>query len=163
MIRNVAVVLVMLLGVSCANDDGSGATCSAPGTATVTGSVMGVEVAPVMRAYQSELFTGVFGIVMDEELGAACDSVSTTGEHLALLFCALPEEKTYNVVGDTSFDCPNDNVFGILERGGGMDVAKATSGTATVTGASAGCAIGTFSIDFGGESLSGTFNAVVCP
>lgn len=162
MIRNIATLLGLLLGVACANNDDA-TTCSAPGDATVTGTVMGVEVAPVMRAYQSELFTGVFGIVMDEELGAACDSVSTTGEHLALLFCAEPAEGTYAVVGDTSFDCPNENVFGLLERGGGMDVAKATTGSVTVTGTSGGCAIGTFSIQFGAESLSGTFNAVVCP
>ncbi len=160
MLRNVAILCA--LTAACANNDDT-TTCAAPGEATVTGSVMGVEVAPVMRAFQSELFTGVFGIVMDEQLGAACDSVSTAGEHLALLFCAEPVEGTHNVVGDTSFDCPNDNVFGLLERGGGMDVARATTGTVTVTGTSGGCAIGSFSIDFGGESLTGTFNAVVCP
>jgi hypothetical protein len=161
MIRNIAMALGMLLGACANNDDAT--TCSAPGEATVTGTVMSVQVAPVVRAYQSELFTGVFGIVMDEELGAACDSVSTTGEHLALLFCGAPTEGTHAVVGDSSFDCPNDNVFGLLERGGGMDVAKATTGTVNITGTSGGCAIGSFSIDFGGESLTGTFNAVVCP
>lgn len=135
--------------------------CGANGTGTVTGTVMGAAITPVVRAYQVTTAGQGTAIVIDE-VGAGC-TPSTTGEHLALLLCAVPTVRTYPVVGEQAFACPSNNSFGLVEQNAGSDFAESTGGTMSVTDVSGGCTTGTFTINYLNEQLTGTFDAFVCP
>lgn len=137
--------------------------CGASGNATVNGMVMGVTIAPVVRAYEVSAGNQGTAIVLDEVAGS-CGQLPTSGEHLALLFCAPPPAGTYPVVGEQAFMCPSNNAFGLVEQNGSMDYAESVGGTITITGRSSTCVSGMFSINYmNAEQLSGSFNAVICP
>src|SRR5687768_9140207 len=71
-----------------ADDAPATSNCGTTGTASVSGTVLGVEVSPIARA-NVVMASGRAVIVLEEEAGA-CGAPSTTGEHLILLFCQLP-------------------------------------------------------------------------
>jgi len=134
--------------------------CGTPGV--VNGTVMGVAIAPVVRAQQRTIGTSGVVIVLDEVPGA-CGVNSTTGEHLVLGFCTAPMPGTYPAV-DNSFSCPSNNTFGLVEHNGGMDLAFTTGGSVTIATATATCVTGSFTLDYANsEQLAGSFNAEICP
>jgi hypothetical protein len=168
MMRMAAVVLVLAAG--CGDDDcctidapPSGGACGTNGTGIVNGTVLGVDVTPVMRASQVIIQPGIVGIVIDEQLGATCKTPATSGDHLVLYVCDPVMAQTYPVMDPNTIACPSSNAAALVEHGGGADVAFGTGGTVLVTGASGTCTIGSFTVDFGSESFTGTFDAVVCP
>lgn len=178
--RSFVTALVVLL-VACGGDDDGGGTnvdaavtadapasidapptasCGTPGT--VTGTVMGEMIAPVMRAQQLTLQQGV--VILLDEVAGACNQNSTTGEHLVLIFCAAPTAGTYPVVGEQVFMCPGNNSFGLVEQNGSQDFAESVGGTVTISAVTSSCVTGTFTINYpNAEQLTGSFNAEICP
>ena len=136
--------------------------CGAMGSGTVTGTVMGEQIAPVVRAYQLT-FAGQGTAIILDELGTGCTTPPTGGQHLNLIICALPAVQTYPVVGEQAFACPSANAFGLVEQNTGTDFAESTGGSVVVTDVSGGCTTGTFSINYLTEQLTGSFDAYVCP
>lgn len=135
--------------------------CGTPGV--VNGTVMGVAIAPVVRAQRRTIGTSGVVIVLDEVAGG-CGMNSTTGEHLVLGFCATPMPGTYPAVDNNTFSCPSSNTFGLVEQGGGMDLAFTTGGSVTITTATTTCVTGSFTFDYANsEQLIGSFNAEICP
>ncbi len=134
--------------------------CGAMGSGTVTGTVNGVTITPVVRAVQVTIPGQGVAIVLDEA-GTGC-TTSTTGEHLALLMCAAPTVRTIPVVNEQAFNCPGTNAFGLIEQGT-TDIGESTGGTIVVTDISDGCSTGTFTINYMNEQLTGSFDAYVCP
>lgn len=170
-------VLASMGILGCGGDDGGAdaaidapaAGCGATGTGTVTGSVGGATISPVVRASQVTVAGAGVGIILDEVAGA-CGSPAATGEHLVLGFCDAPTVRTYTVVGEQAFGCPGADAFGLVEQNGGSDFAESLSGTITIASTAGTCVSGSFDISFmpasgpgTPESLSGTFSAVVCP
>ena len=165
--------------LACGGDDGAGGVdaatdavagaCGAAGTGTVTGSVGGATISPVVRAGQVTITGEGVAIVIDEVAGA-CGVPGATGEHLVLGFCGAPTVRTYTVVGEQAFGCPGTDVFGLVEQNGGNDFAESLSGTVAIASIEGTCVSGTFDISFmpgsgpgTPESLSGSFSAVICP
>lgn len=136
--------------------------CGAAGTGTTSGTILGAQITPVMRAYQVTTTGQGTAIVIDETAATGC-TAATTGEHLAILICDLPSVRTYPVVGEQAFACPSTDSFGLIEQNGGSDFAESTGGSVVVTDVSGGCTTGTFSINYLNETLTGTFDAFVCP
>jgi hypothetical protein len=162
----VAPCLVLL--AACAGGDGDAppadgppSNCGTNGSGSVSGTVQGVQVSPVARA-NVVIAGGLAGIVLDEEAGA-CGAPSSTGEHLILIFCQLPQAGVTDVVGEQAFDCPGIDGAGLIEQNGATDFAEATGGTITTTARTASCITGTFSLDFDTEQMTGAFDAVICP
>jgi hypothetical protein len=137
--------------------------CGDAGTGSTTGTIMGVEITPVVRTTQITVSGEGVAIVLDEVGGATCGELPTTGEHLALLFCATPTVGMHTVVDEQAFMCPGAGTFGLIEQNGSTDFAESTGGSITITSADAECVAGTFSINFMNEQLTGTFDAFVCP
>jgi hypothetical protein len=155
--------------IDAAIDAPTGGACGTAGTGTVTGSVGGATISPVVRANQVTIAGAGVGIVLDEVAGA-CGEPASTGEHLVLGFCDAPTVRTYTVVGEQAFGCPGMDAFGLMEQNGGEDFGESLSGTITIASVDATCVSGSFDISFmpasgpgTPESLSGTFNAVICP
>ena len=163
----------LILVAACAGGDGdapgdatprdapASGNCGASGTGSVTGTVQGAQVSPVARA-NVVIAGGMAGIVLDEQAGA-CGAPSTTGEHLVLIFCQLPQPGVTDVVGEQAFGCPGIDGAGLIEENGATDLAEATGGTITTTNRTASCISGTFSLDFGAEQMTGSFDALICP
>ena len=159
----------LILLAACANGDGdappidapAAGNCGTTGSGSVTGTVLGAQVSPIARA-NVVMAGGMAGIVLDEAAGA-CGAPSSTGEHLVLIFCQLPQPGVTDVVGEQAFDCPGIDGAGLIEQNGATDLAEATGGTITTTARSASCITGTFSLDFGAEQMTGSFDALICP
>lgn len=160
------ILLVVL--AACGGEGGSRPTdaepqsnCGTDGSGSVSGSVLGAEVTPVARA-NVIIVGGMAGIVLDEEPGA-CGAPSSSGEHLILIFCQLPEVGVTDVVSEAAYGCPGVNGAGLIEQNGASDLASATGGTITTTSRTASCITGTFELDFDTEPMTGSFDAVICP
>jgi hypothetical protein len=159
----------LVLFAACAGGDGDSpptdappaSNCGANGAGSVSGTVLGVQVSPIARA-NVVIAGGLAGIVLDEEAGA-CGAPSSTGEHLVLIFCQLPQAGVTDVVGEQAFACPGIDGAGLIEQNGATDLAEATGGTITTTNRTASCITGTFSLDFGAEQMTGSFDALICP
>jgi hypothetical protein len=159
-------VVIALVGCGGGEGDGSpdvgGGDCGTEGNGTVTGSVSGAQITPVVRANQVAL-PGAGVVIVLDEIAGACGMPGNTGEHLVLLFCAAPAPGTIAVVGEQQFSCPGLNASSIVEQNGGMDLAEATGGSVQITSTDGMCTSGSYTLDYGAEQLTGTFNAIVCP
>jgi hypothetical protein len=134
--------------------------CGAPGA--VNGMVMGQSISPVMRAFQLTTSQGV--VIVLDEVGGTCGTATTTGEHLALIFCAAPAVGAHSVATEQGFMCPGNNAFGLVEQNGSHDFAESIGGSVTISSVSSACVNGTFTIDYANaEKLTGSFNAQICP
>jgi hypothetical protein len=149
--------------------DAPTAGCGSAGTGTITGSVGGATISPVVRANQVTISGAGVAIVLDEVAGA-CGTPGSTGEHVVLGFCDAPTVRTYSVVGEQAFGCPGTDAFGLIEQNGGNDFGESLSGTITIGSIAGTCVSGSFDISFmpasgpgTPESMSGTFAAVICP
>ncbi len=170
----VAVVVLAACGGGAGGDPdapsaGTDATtdCGTTGAGVATGTIDGVEVAPVMRAFRvpSDQLDGEVPIALDDSPGPACGPHDSDGDHFLLIFCASPTVGEYRQ--DTP-GCPGARVAGFVERAGGMDVAVSTSATVTISRADDRCIAGTYTTDFtymGAElgTVTGWFAAVACP
>jgi hypothetical protein len=170
------ILLALGLLVGCGGGEGGGVAdvpgggdCGTDGSGSVTGTVGGASIMPVVRANQVTIGGAGVAIVLDEIAGS-CGMPGNTGEHLVLLFCSAPTAGTHTVVSEQQFMCPGTNAGSLVEQNGGMDFAEPTGGSITVDSADGSCTAGSFSINYipaggGGasEQLTGTFNAVVCP
>jgi hypothetical protein len=142
-------------------------SCGTDGSGTVSGTIGGVEVAPVLRANQITVGGAGTGIILDE-VGGQCGMAGETGEHLVLIFCEPPTVGTHTVGTEQQFMCPGTLAAGLIEQDGGGDFAEATGGSITITSADGSCTTGTFSVDLTPDvgspgTLTGSFAAVVCP
>ena len=145
--------------------DGSQGVCGTTGEGSVTGSVGGVEISPVLRASHVTIPGQGIAIVLDETAGA-CGVAGETGEHLVLLLCDA-EIGLHSIANEQAFACPGSNSAALIEQNGGTDFATATEGSVTID-ISDECTTGSFTIDMTpdvGEpgTLTGSFAAVVCP
>ena len=167
--------LVLIALVGCGGGEGGGSPdvpgsdCGTEGNGTVTGSVGGAQITPVVRANQVTVPGAGVAIVLDE-VGGACGVPGDTGEHLVLIFCAAPAVGSHSVVSEQQFMCPGAGASSIVEQNGGMDFAEATGGSIEIASADGSCTTGSYSINYipaggGGasEQLTGTFSAIVCP
>ncbi|MBA2545031.1 MAG: hypothetical protein H0V17_35640 [Deltaproteobacteria bacterium] len=149
------------------DDDGPApGVCGANGTGTISGPIGGVEVTPIVRAFQLEVPGEGTAIVIDEGAGA-CGELADS-DRLVLLFCEPPTVGEQTVVDEQTFACPSSNTASLVETADGGDFAEATGGTISVDSADGACTRGSFSIDYTPnvgepERLTGTFAAVVCP
>ena len=142
-------------------DDGpETSNCGTTGSGSVSGTVLGAEVSPIARA-NVVIVGGMAGIVLEEEPGA-CGAPSSSGEHLILIFCQLPQVGVTDVVSEAAYDCPGIDGAGLIEENGATDLASATGGTITTTSRTASCITGTFALDFETEAMTGSFDAVIC-
>lgn len=164
--------LLIALGAAACNGAGAGADggaesdadpggCLPDGSGVVNGSVLGAAIAPVVRAFQLTTALGVV-IAVDEQPGD-CGTVSSTGEHLALLFCVAPTPGIRALVDEQTFTCPGSDAAAVVEQNGATDLAEATGGTVTISAVSDDCVSGSFSASFADEILAGSFDAVICP
>jgi len=115
---------------------------------------------PWLRAAQVPVDT-MHALVFDEVDGT-CGEIAPSGERLVLLMCDPPEEKNYRIVTQQAFRCPGNEVLAIVERDGGIDVAKSISGTLMIESVT-GCVRGSYSITLSTlAQLDASFDAVVC-
>jgi hypothetical protein len=154
-------IAAVLLAAACGDDGGGAAECQPGGSGTVSGSVMGETIDPVMWAGVIGLGGGTI-INLDEDPGASCSEPGQTGQHLVLGFCAPPAPGTYPIVAPAAWMCPTENAFALIEHMGGSDFADGTGGTITIDAVSDDCVTGSYTAEFAGETLSGSFAAAVC-
>jgi len=141
--------------------DGGLSACGQPGE--VNGTVMGHSIAPVMRAQQLALPHVDAVFLHLDELGGACGTFNTTGQHLVLAFCAAPAVGTYPIAATGPGTCPSNNAGGFIEENEGQDIATGIDGSITILSVTSKCVIGSFSIDYANaEQLTGSFNAQIC-
>lgn len=146
------------------SDPPTGPTCGSAGSATVAGTVAGVSITPVARAAKLTFDPEGFVVLsLDETPGTVCGDAGPTGEHLVFGFCGEPGVGTHAIASSDAFACPGATGFAIIEQNEGEDLADATGGSITIERSDDSCTTGSFSVQFGGEQLTGTFDAVACP
>lgn len=163
------ILLVMAVLVAACGDDGgstpadsnSQPMCGANGTGTANGTVMGIQVSPVVRA-NYVVAGGAAAVVLDEGPGQ-CGVPNNAGEHLVLLWCAPPTPGTSTIVAEQDWGCPGPDSAGLIEQNGGTDFAEATGGSLTVNTIDSMCVTGSYTVMFGGDTMMGSFDATVCP
>src|SRR5687768_3378367 len=108
--RVLGLVVVAACGGGGESPDGDGGVgnCGAEGNGSVTGTVGGATIGPIVRANQVAVPGFGFAIVLDEVAGA-CGTPADTGEHLVLLFCTAPAAGSLTVVSEQQFMCPGSN------------------------------------------------------
>lgn len=143
-------------------DDNTPNTCGSSGGASISGTVAGASISNVARAAKIKVEDGFVVLSLDEAPGMVCGDPGPTGEHLVFGFCSEPGVGTHAIKSSESFACPGGS-FALIERDEGEDVAEATGGSITISSSDASCTSGSFSLDFGAEKLTGTFDAVACP
>ena len=143
--------LVAIALLAACGDDGSDPdSCLPDGTSD----------GPWLRAAQVRVNT-MHALVLDEVAGT-CGEIAPTGERLVLLMCDPPEDKNYRTVTQQMFRCPSTEVLAIVERDGGIDVAKSISGALQIESV-AGCVRGSYSIMLSNlEQIDASFDAIVC-
>ncbi|MFN0247778.1 MAG: hypothetical protein ACKV2T_12900 [Kofleriaceae bacterium] len=153
------------LGVISACGDDPDETCAPEGFADGESVVAGEPLGPFARAAlvtpDPRPFGGVaWALVLDEGDGA-CGQPGP-GRRVSVLFCDTPAPRLYEISLPAAFRCPSEKVAVFLEDDRGMDLGEATGGEITVDYAG-GCVAGTYSLRFGTDPISGSFDAVVCP
>lgn len=148
---------------ACGDDGVDPNSCLPDGFADGEGMVGSEPLGPFVRASQIEVTTrtGLTHALVFDEAPGACGEVAATGKKLVILFCEAPTERDYILVGPLAHRCPGDNLLGLVERDGAMDVASATSGTISITQAGT-CMRGTYSVQLNTDLIEGAFDAVVC-
>jgi len=141
------------------------AACSPMGTGTVTGSVAGAEIAPVIAA-RVTTYVGVPTIVLVETAAPnPCGApMSSPGDYLNMFVCTKAVG-SYPMSG--SFPtCPGSSgaaVFGVQVQTM-TALYKATGGMVTIATVDTACTTGMYSITFdSGDTVSGAFAAHSCP
>jgi hypothetical protein len=150
-----------------ASVDSSSATCGTAGTASVTGTVGGETVSPVMAAFLSPTPTG-YALVVHEDAVVCEPGADRAGQRLVLAFCDEVSAGQYTVLSEQDFSwdaaCPGQRVAGAVleDTSGGGDIEDGASGTITIDGTD-DCLDGSFAVTFtDGNALSGSFSAVRC-
>jgi len=157
--RRFCVAMLAALG-ACGDDGLDPDSCQPDGFSDGLATLQGEQLGPWVRAAQFPVGT-LHALVFDEVAGA-CGEVAPTGKHLVLLMCEPPEPRNYRIVAERQFRCPGNEVFAVVERDGGADVAKATDGTLVIEEA-AGCVRGSYALILNTlDELEGSFDAVVC-
>lgn len=161
--RLLPIALPMLALVACGDDPDT--TCEPAGFSDGEGSVLGAPLGPFARASLVTPTTRPFGGVawalgLDEGDGTCGEP--GPGRRVSILFCDTPAAKTYPISIGMAFRCPSDKVVALLEDETGADLGEATGGEVVVTYAG-GCVAGTYDLQFGNDTLTGAFDAVVCP
>jgi hypothetical protein len=147
-----AVVVVAAFGCGSDGDENE------LGRASVSGTVMGESISAGAIAWHATVAGSNTSLIAVHETGVACDASINSGNTLVLQFgCAL-DSGSFTVVADGSGSCP-DQILALLEDDG-EDLAFATGGSVSLD--SGDSLTGSFDIDFGEESMSGSFNLRNC-
>ena len=158
MIR-IGIAMIGLLA-ACGDDSLDPNSCRPDGFSDGLATLQGEQLGPWVRAAQFPV--GTMQALVFDEVAGACGEVAPTGKHLVVLMCDPPEPKNYRFVAERLFRCPGNEVFAVVERDGGTDVAKSIDGTLVIDGAE-GCVRGTYSIVLSSlDQVEGSFDAVVC-
>lgn len=159
-----ALALAACTAAAACSDPAAPEACTLGGFADGETTVREAPLGPFVRAAQITLPVSALGTthaLVFAEAAGTCGAPAATGRSLALLFCEPPTERTYIAVARSQFRCPGDNVLAIVEDAGGGDVTTGTAGTIRIEQAGT-CALGTYSVTFGGDVIEGAFDAAVC-
>jgi hypothetical protein len=151
---------VIALVAACGDDGSDPDSCRPGGFAEGDGEVAMESLGPWVRAAQVPV--GAMTALVFDEVDGTCGEVATTGKHLVLLMCEPPDEKNYRIVQRQQFRCPGNEVFAVVERDGGTDVASSLDGILRIDSAG-GCVTGGYTVQLDTfDDLGGVFDAVVC-
>jgi len=161
--KSAAVVLAITLA-ACGDDGYDPNGCVPDGTAETDGMVANESLGPFVRAQHVTLnnASGPTHAITLDEVAGACGEVAPTGKHLVFLWCQEPVAVHYTIASQQTFHCPTNDVLALIEKDGGDDFAMSSTGTIDImhTG---GCTDGVYSVTFGLDEITGTFDAVECP